>query len=140
MRRLRAPFLFVGLQRLGEAHFHAACLQDPVKNARRGCGCRSDLVDGQSFRGTPLKDLHPPHVFQRSHADLSRAVSEPAIYRCWGKLFKVGDQVIEGERIILPLGSDGRHADGVLGASDFQYPVTTGPVELMRDQVEWFSI
>ena len=95
---------------------------------------------GKSFRGTPLRDLHPPHVFQQAQAYLTRAVSEPAVYRCSGKLFKVGDQIIEGERIVLPLASDGRHGDGVLGASDFKYPAAVGPVELLHDKMEWFSI
>ena len=95
---------------------------------------------GKSFRGTPLRDLHPPHVFQMSQADMTRAVLEPACYRCSGKLFKVGDQIVEGERIIFPLASDGSHGDGILGASDFKFPAATGPVELLRDVVEWFSI
>jgi hypothetical protein len=106
----------------------------------RLAGTRVMMGFGQSFRGTPLKDLHPPHVFQRCHANLTKAVSGPAIYWCGGHLFKVGNQVIKGERIVLPLASDGRHGDGVLGASDFQYPATTGPVELIHDQIEWFSI
>jgi hypothetical protein len=83
---------------------------------------------------------HPPHVFRLAQANLTRAVSEQAAYRCWGKIFKVGDQLIEGERIVLPLAADGRHGDGILGATDFQYPAMIGPIELVETGIEWFPI
>jgi hypothetical protein len=67
-------------------------------------------------------------------------VSEPAFAHCSGRLFRIGAQFIEGERIMFPLASDGRTADGVLGASDFKYRPASGDVELLHDQVEWFSI
>jgi len=74
---------------------------------------------GQSFLGTPLRNLHAPHVFQVSQAIFTRAVSQPACCRWSGKLFKADDEIVEGERIMLPVGSNQEHADGLLGASDF---------------------
>lgn len=106
----------------------------------RLAGNRVMLGFGRSFRGTPLRELHPAHVFVLAQADMTRAVSEPAIYRCSGKLFKIGDQIVEGERIVFPLASDGYTGDGVLGASDFNGPLATGAVELLRDKVVWFTI
>jgi hypothetical protein len=106
----------------------------------RLAGTRAMARFGKSFRGTPLRELHPPHVFERSHALMTRVVSEPAFTRCTGKLFKIGDHAIEGERIVLPLASDGFHGDGVLGATDFKHFPGPGSIELICDRLEWFSV
>jgi hypothetical protein len=95
---------------------------------------------GKSFRGIPLKDIHPPHVFERAQAHMTKVVDGPTAYYCSGKLFKAGAQIIEGERIMLPLASDGHNGDGILGATDFPFQALSGPVELLVGQIEWFSI
>jgi len=94
----------------------------------------------QSFRGTPLRDLHPPHIFELSQAHMTNVVSGPTAYHCTGKLFKAGSQIIEGERIMLPLASDNHQGDGILGATDFPMRPGTGPVELLVGNIRWFSI
>jgi hypothetical protein len=107
----------------------------------RLAGNRIMVGFGQSFRGTPLRDLHPPHIFEECHANLTRLVLGPAVYYGHGKLFKAGDQIVSGERIVLPLASDGRNGDGALGAADYDYrPVTAKPIEIIHDQFEWFAI
>jgi len=94
----------------------------------------------KSFRGTPLKELHPPHIYQLSQAHMTKLVSDPAAYYCSGHLFKVGSQAFEGERIMLPLGSDRLRGDGVLGATDFPMRPADGEVELLVGQIEWFAL
>jgi hypothetical protein len=106
----------------------------------RLAGNRAMVGFGKSFRGTPLKDLHPPHVFDLAQAHMMKVVTERTAYYCSGKLFKIGSQVVEGERIILPLASDGQHGDGVLGATDFPSRAMDGPVELVLGRIQWFSI
>lgn len=106
----------------------------------RLAGSRVVVGFGDSFRGTPLKQLHPPHVFELAQQQMSKVVLEPAIYRSSGKLFKVGEHVIEGERIILPLASNGHHGDGVLGASEFVFSGVSGAIELLCENLEWYSI
>ncbi len=95
---------------------------------------------GRGFRGTPLKDLHPPHVFEIAQAHMTRLVSDPALYYCSGRLFKAGDRVVEGERIMMPLASDGSDGDGALGATAYESQNITGPVEVVVGNIEWFSI
>jgi|SRR6185437_8438547 hypothetical protein len=97
---------------------------------------------GKSFLGTPLRDLHAPAVFQITQSYFTRAVTEPACARWSGKLFKVGDQIVEGERICLPMSTAAEHADGVLGASAYDFPVWRTPdtLELLHDIVEWCKI
>jgi hypothetical protein len=107
--------------------------------ARLG-GNRSMVGFGASFRGTPLADLHSPPIFREVHCHLTRAVLAPAAFRCSGMLFKVGDFIVHGERVILPLASKEGEADGIFGASDYEYPAATGPVQVIHDNVQWFDI
>lgn len=106
----------------------------------RLAGNRVMMCLGKSFRGTPLKELHPPHVYEQARTLMMRVVLEPAFSHCSGNLFKIGSQFVEGERIFFPLASDGRNGDGVLGASDFAYRPAQGSVELVLDKVAWFSV
>jgi len=98
---------------------------------------------GKNFRGLLLEEAHPAESLPWIHQCLTRIVSEPAVYTSIGKLFKLGERVIDGERLALPLSSDGIHGDGVLGASDYQFlPWVPGhsPVELLTDVEQWFSL
>jgi len=108
----------------------------------RLAGSNIMIAFGKSFLGTPLSNLHPPHVFEEAQANFLQVVSEPACCLWSGKLFRIGDKVVEGERLILPMGADGR-ACGLLGASDYQnYPVTRTPelVELIHDTADWLRL
>ena len=105
----------------------------------RLAGNRAMVRFGKSFRGTPLKELHSPSVFEQAQSYLTRIVAGPALARGTGKLYRIGDVTIEGERIALPLAADGRHGDGILGASDFTPIPVPGSIELIYDQIEWFS-
>lgn len=106
----------------------------------RLAGNRVMMCLGDSFRGTPLRDLLKPGMFEKAQADFSRIVLEPSLAHANGKLFKVGERTIQGERIALPMASDGRHGDGVLGASDFKYQAAAGSVELLHCPPAWFAI
>jgi len=64
----------------------------------RLAGNRAMVGFGKSFRGTPLKDLHPPHIFELAQAHMGKVVNERTAYYCSGKLFRAGTQEIEGER------------------------------------------
>ena len=46
----------------------------------------------------------------------------------------------EGERIALPLASDGVLADGVLGASDYRHPYLEGPFEMITENEVWEAV
>ncbi len=98
---------------------------------------------GVSFRGTPLREVHPPHIFDKVQASMTRLVLGPCLYRGTGQLFRQGDHVTMGERIALPLAEDGEHADGILGVSDYPLPpiaLLQRPAELILDREEWFSL
>ena len=108
----------------------------------RLAGNRIMVGFGKSFRGTPLRQLHPPDIFQWAHAGLTRVVSEPACYRSSGELFRANGITVEGERVVMPLGTDDDGADGAFGASDYDFPVT-GPVpgiEVIQGDGQWLTL
>lgn len=98
---------------------------------------------GRSFLGTSLRDLHTAPAFETAQAVLMRTVSEPACSRWSGGLYKIGDKIVEGERLLLPMGADAAHPDGVLGASQFDsFPLSHkhGQIVVMADIAEWYRI
>jgi hypothetical protein len=92
---------------------------------------------GKSFHGLPLELAHTGAIYLWVHQALTRAVNEPAAYRSVGKLYKQAGRIIEGERIALPLGGDGRTGNGVIGASWFMDPYLDGPIELLAENESW---
>lgn len=95
---------------------------------------------GANFWGASLKDIHPPKVFADAHHFLSKVMVTPAAGRCSGKLFTISGKAIMGERIALPLSTDGITGDAILGASDYEYPRELGPVEMIHENMKWYAI
>ena len=95
---------------------------------------------GKNFRGLPLEEAHSAQTYLWVHSVLTRVVTEPAIYRSGGNLYRQAGRLIQGERIALPLSDDGMHADGVLGVSDFPDPHLEGPVELLNEKEAWLPL
>jgi hypothetical protein len=98
---------------------------------------------GKSFRGIRLDQVHPPETLPHMYEIMKRVVDGPYMYRYSGRLFRQGDRVAIGERIGLPLSGDGVHADGIIGASDYDYPVSNpdyAPVELFSEGERWVSL
>mgnify|MGYP000953464382 FL=1 len=109
----------------------------------RLAGDRISECFGKNFRGARLQDIHPPHGFEISHAAMSKVALTPAIYLNRGPLFEYMGRVVSGERIMLPLASDGRSCDGVLGASHYQRPAFFGkdaPIQVISDNEVWTAL
>ena len=101
-----------------------------------------NVVDwlGANFWGGSIRSLYPPPVFEEAYRFLNKVVTVPAAGRSNGRLFSVGERVVMGERIALPLAADGEHGDAVLGASDYEATPVTGPVTLVHENVKWFTL
>jgi hypothetical protein len=109
----------------------------------RLAGERISECFGKNFRGARLQDIHPPHGFEISHAAMSKVALTPSIYLNRGPLFKYRDRIVSGERIMLPLASDGRNCDGVLGASFYQRPAIVGTgssIEVISENEVWTAL
>lgn len=134
----------IGLSRWGE-HLSSAWAFDYDRRTGdftgRLAGSNIMVGAGRSFQGAALKDLHPPHVFTEVHGYLLRVVSGPACCRWSGKLFRLANQEIEGERIVLPMGGESG-ASGVLGATWYDYAIWRTPdgLEVMHDHAEWYGL
>lgn len=108
----------------------------------RLAGERIARAYGKNFRGSPLAEIHTaPDSYQTVHALLLRVVSEPAIFRGRGRVYQLQGEFQSGERIILPLSSDGIVSDGVFGATEIgSLSVVHQPVQGFQDAGDWFSL
>jgi hypothetical protein len=117
---------------------------DPTTGQFTGrlAGDRISQIFGKNFRGIALEDVHPPAALGWVKELLMRVVSEPAIYRSSGRVFKQLDRYGVGERIILPLASDGVTGDGILGLTEYHYrqPSSTEPVHVVTEVEDWLSL
>ena len=95
---------------------------------------------GKNLRGLPLDDAHSAQDYLWVHHYLTRVVTQAMGYRSAGKLFRQAGRFVEGERIALPLASDGVLADGVLGASDYRHPYLEGPFEIITENEVWEAV
>jgi hypothetical protein len=95
---------------------------------------------GEKFDGARLLDIHPPAIFREAHHHLTQIVTAPSACRSSGRLFTVGNHTVSGERIALPLAADGVTGDGIFGASDYQSPHVSGPIELIHENLEWYAL
>jgi hypothetical protein len=95
---------------------------------------------GSGFAGARLQDLHPPAIVKEAQQLLTKIVTTPLVLRSSGRLFTVGNYTVTGERIALPLAAIGNRADGILGASDYDSPVLSGPIELIYENLEWCAL
>ena len=106
----------------------------------RLAGNRLSKWVGENFYGGRLEDLHARANYGESQQLLTKTVTTPLAGRSSGRLFSAGGFVVTGERIVLPLAEDGDTGNGILGASDYAPPPLLGPVEMVHENVEWYSI
>jgi len=105
----------------------------------RLAGNMIESVFGKSFRGTPMKELYPELDYPRLHARAQRVVSEPALFRGQGKVFRHLERIGNGERIMLPLSDDGLHGDGVMGATIYQM-AHSDPSPQTTENESWYAV
>ncbi len=86
----------------------------------RLAGDRIARLVGQNFRGLPLQQAQSAAAFGEMQPLLNRVVTEPAIYLGSGNIFQYENAFLAGERLLLPLATNGTDADGLLGATEYQ--------------------
>lgn len=108
----------------------------------RLAGDRIARAYGKSFRGLTLAQIHTtPDGYRTGRLLLGRVVSEPAIFYGHGRVFQVDGEFRSGERIMLPLSSDGIVGDGVFGATEAgALPALHQPVQGYNDIGDWFPL
>ncbi len=105
----------------------------------RLAGDHIEKIFGKSFKGLPMSEAYPEQDFARLFARCKRVVCKPALYRRDGMVFRHVDHYGHGERIIMPLASDGILGDGIFGATTYQ-SVGGAPAMDIPDSEGWFPL
>jgi len=108
--------------------------------AGRLAGNKICQIFGKNIRGLSLDEIFPADVVGWTHRLYSRVVQEPALYRSTGQVFSHLRRWGIGERIILPLSSDGVQGDGILGATDYHYPHPSAAEKPEEETEQWFCL
>lgn len=73
---------------------------------------------GMSVAGHLLSDLVPPERFKVTNESFLKVIREEAALISSGPVYGCTDRIALGERLVLPLSSDGITADGLVGATE----------------------
>jgi hypothetical protein len=100
---------------------------------------------GKSLRGKRMEDFFPSSQYPMILARHKRVVGEPAFAHGRGRVFIHAERFGQGERIIMPLASDGVHGDGIFGATVYELDPrppagTTGPRYVDAEHVDFYSL
>jgi hypothetical protein len=108
----------------------------------RLAGDRIARAYGKSFRGLTLAQIHTPQDrYEAARVMLLRVISEPAIFLGQGRIYKMNEEYRSGERIVLPLSSDGLVGDGVFGATEAgDLPLAHEPVQGVNLAGKWLNL
>jgi hypothetical protein len=110
------------------------------KFSGRLAGEKIRQIIGKNIHGLSLDEIFPANAVGWTHHLFHRVVQEPALYRGTGRIFSHLNRWGVGERVILPLASDGMEGDGILGATCYHYshPSTLGEAGVETEQ--WFCL
>jgi hypothetical protein len=97
-------------------------------------------IFGKNIRGLSLDEIFPADAVDWTHRLYRRVVREPALYHSAGAVFSHLKRWGIGERVILPLSSDGVLGDGILGATDYHYPHPSASSEGDAGSERWFCL
>ena len=110
----------------------------------RLAGERISRIFSKNIFGISPEEVHPPEAADWVKAIFMRVVSEPAVYRSSGRVFRQLDRYGLGERMIFPLASDGTMADGILGVTEYDLYRQPGPVlppvQVFTEEEQWFPL
>lgn len=102
-------------------------------------GDQIDRIFRRNLKGVPMAELYPAGDYRRLFERLKRAVCEPAFFRGEGMVFTHLDRYGHGERIVLPMTTDGATGDGIFGATEYQ-TVWGDSTEHQAEVESWFSL
>jgi len=106
----------------------------------RLAGDKINQIVGRNLRGLPLEKVFQHEGLTWLQRTLKRVAEEPAIYYGTGTILKWLNRGGTGQRIILPLSSDGIVANGILGATEYHYGRGGIPLGGLTDNERWFCL
>lgn len=105
----------------------------------RLAGDQIEHIFGKTLRGTPMTELYPVKEYPKMSARFRRVVTEPVLYLEDGKVFQLVDRYGYGERIVMPLSSNGVLGDGIFGATAYETFLDTHAIP-HPDSEQWFAL
>lgn len=87
----------------------------------RLAGEEINAIFHKSLRQVPMAAFFKDWDYETIFARHKRVIDEPSIAIGKGLVFSHAGRQIFGERLILPLASDGKHADGIIGATFYDF-------------------
>lgn len=102
-------------------------------------GDHIDRIFGRNLKGVPMTELYPASEYRQLFERTKRVVCEPAFFRGDGMVFRHMDRYGQGERIMLPMASDGVTGDGVVGATEYT-SIAGEPAAAHAEVESWFSL
>jgi hypothetical protein len=75
---------------------------------------------GKNNRGKRLDECFGVDAHDVLYARFKRVTDEPALMHSYGRVYAIDGRDGPGERIVLPLATDGKHGDGIIGATAYR--------------------
>lgn len=96
-------------------------------------------------RGKRIDECFPPEAREAIFARFKQVMDGPALMHSHGKVYVLGGRDGQGERIVLPLASDGTLGDGVIGATAYRLgirPTTRDKISVdhLNEVTEFFPL
>ncbi|MCB9947056.1 MAG: PAS domain-containing protein [Rhodospirillaceae bacterium] len=99
----------------------AEVLRDPLTVRYRLAGEDVRAIFDRRLTGLCLEDVFPASQVALVRASFSRVILGREIVHQSGTVYKQAGKVVDGERLMLPLSSDGETVDFVIGVSVYSY-------------------
>ena len=106
----------------------------------RLAGEEVNRVWGRSVAGCLLSDFVQPERFKVTNDAFLKVLREEAALIASGPVYRCTDRIGLGERLVLPLSSDGRTADGLLGATHRETMVDLDQASMSQQVSTYVSI
>lgn len=97
-------------------------------------------IFGASVAGKLLSDFVGPDRFGPVNDNFLRVIREEAALLATGPIYSCTDRIALGERLALPLSSQGEKADGIVGATSHETMVDLKNVTMVEQKVTFISI
>ncbi len=126
--------------------------RDTAMFTGRLAGEEINAIFGKSLRHTRMADFFKDWQYDKIYARHRRVIGDPCIILGQGLVFSHAGREGHGERLILPLGDDGQHGDGLIGATIYELsqppapyavPADTGanqPISAFGEDVRYFQL
>lgn len=115
---------------------------DPAANTFRYrlAGEEVNEIFGVSVAGKLLSDFVGPDRFGPVNENFLKVIGDEAMLLAAGPIYSCTDRIALGERLALPLSSDGQKADGILGATACETMVDLKSASMMAQKVTFVSV